>query len=79
LQILTCVKSPRAEAVRLLRLNSGNRVLDGGCGLGGSFPYLADAVGPSGEVVGVEISPSVAENPQISIRHVSGFGLNKID
>jgi SAM-dependent methyltransferase len=28
--------------------------------MGGSFPYLADAIGPSGEVVGVEISPEMA-------------------
>src|SRR5437867_6285812 len=33
-----------------------------GCGPGGSFPYLDDAVGPSGEVVGLEISPEVAIN-----------------
>ena len=33
-----------------------------GCGPGGSFPYLVDAVGPSGEVVGLEISPEVAIN-----------------
>jgi len=48
--------------VHLLQLTPGDRVLDTGCGPGGSFPYLLDAVGPSGEVVGVEISPEVTIN-----------------
>lgn len=50
----------RRRAVQLLQLKPGDRVLDAGCGIGGSFPYLADAVGPAGEVVGVEISPEAA-------------------
>ncbi len=56
------IKSVRQKAVQLLQLKPGNRVLDVGCGPGGSFPYLVDAVGPSGEVIGVEISPEVAIN-----------------
>jgi SAM-dependent methyltransferase len=52
----------RQRAVRTLQLKAGSRVLDVGCGPGGSFPYLLEAVGPSGEVVGVEISPEVAIN-----------------
>ncbi len=56
------IKPMRQKAVRLLKLKQGDRVLDVGCGPGGSFPYLVDAVGPSGEVVGVEISPEVAIN-----------------
>jgi len=56
------IKPLRQKAVQLLQLKPEDRVLDVGCGPGGSFPYLADAVGPSGEVVGVEISPEVAIN-----------------
>jgi SAM-dependent methyltransferase len=58
------IKPLRAKAARLLDLAPGARVLDLGCGPGGSLPYLRDAVGPSGEVVGVEISPDVAVNAQ---------------
>ncbi len=54
------IKPLRRRAVRLLQLKPGDRVLDTGCGPGGSFPYLVDAVG--GEVVGVEISPEITIN-----------------
>lgn len=51
------IKPVRQRAVELLRLKPGDRVLDIGCGPGGSFPFLVRAVGPTGQVVGVEISP----------------------
>ena len=50
----------RRQAIKHLELKKGDRVLDVGCGTGGSFPHLVDAVGGQGEVVGVEISPTVA-------------------
>ncbi len=56
------IKSLRERAVRSLRLKAGSRVLDAGCGPGGTFPYLVEAVGPMGEVVGIEISPETAIN-----------------
>jgi demethylmenaquinone methyltransferase/2-methoxy-6-polyprenyl-1,4-benzoquinol methylase len=52
--------SLRKVAVEHLELQKGDRVLDVGCGTGASFPYLVQAVGTSGEVVGVEISPDMA-------------------
>lgn len=54
------VKALRRAAVQKLCLQPGDRVLDAGCGPGGSFPYLVAAVTPSGAVVGVEISPDLA-------------------
>ncbi len=56
------IKPVRQKAVELLNLKPGDRVLDAGCGPGGSFPYLVKAVGPLGQVVGVEISPAICEN-----------------
>jgi demethylmenaquinone methyltransferase/2-methoxy-6-polyprenyl-1,4-benzoquinol methylase len=56
------MRTARQKAVELLKLGEGDRVLDMGCGPGGSFPYLAGAVGPSGQVVGVEISPVMSIN-----------------
>ena len=54
------IKPVRARAVDALRLKEGHRVLDLGCGPGGSLTFLRAAVGATGEVVGVEISARVA-------------------
>jgi SAM-dependent methyltransferase len=56
------IKPVRQKAVELLSLKEGDRVLDVGCGPGGSFPYLVHAVGQPGQVVGVEISPEISIN-----------------
>ena len=63
------IGSLRSKAADLLRLEPGSRVLDVGCGSGASFPYLLRAVGDSGEVVGVELSPDVAGLAQRRIDH----------
>lgn len=46
----------RRRAVEALRLRPGQRVLDVGCGTGLNFRLLADAVGPTGLVVGTDLS-----------------------
>jgi demethylmenaquinone methyltransferase/2-methoxy-6-polyprenyl-1,4-benzoquinol methylase len=63
----------RRKAVDSLQLPQGARVLDVGCGPGGTFPYLVRAVGPTGEVVGVEISPEVASTARKRVQ-VNGWG-----
>jgi ubiquinone/menaquinone biosynthesis C-methylase UbiE len=62
------IKPLRRKAVQLLQLKPGDRVMDTGCGPGGSFPSLVDAVGSAGEVVGVEISPEIAINARRRIQ-----------
>jgi SAM-dependent methyltransferase len=54
------IKPVRRRATALLRLHRGDSVLDVGCGSGGAFPSLVQAVGTAGKVVGVEISPASA-------------------
>lgn len=46
----------RAEAVKLLRLSNGSRVLDLPCGTGQSLDLLSRAVGAEGAVLGVDRS-----------------------
>src|SRR6478752_3197857 len=46
----------RRRAVKALGLKPGDTVLEIGAGTGRNFPYLVEAVGPSGTVIGVDAS-----------------------
>jgi len=46
----------RRETVASLNLLPGDTVVDIGCGTGLNLPYLEDAVGPGGRVIGVDLT-----------------------
>jgi protein-L-isoaspartate(D-aspartate) O-methyltransferase len=48
-----------AAMLRLLEVRAGDRVLDVGAGSGWSTALLAHLTGPTGEVVGVELEPTL--------------------
>ncbi|MFG2681366.1 class I SAM-dependent methyltransferase [Streptomyces sp. NPDC048392] len=50
-----------AAAVGELGLRKGDRVLDAGCGTGRALPPLRAAVGPSGLVVGADLTPAMLQ------------------
>ncbi|MFJ3672759.1 class I SAM-dependent methyltransferase [Streptomyces sp. NPDC090106] len=50
-----------AAAVADLGLREGDRVLDAGCGTGRALPPLRAAVGPSGLVVGADLTAAMLE------------------
>jgi demethylmenaquinone methyltransferase/2-methoxy-6-polyprenyl-1,4-benzoquinol methylase len=54
----------REAAIRRLDLQPGMRVLDLACGTGLNLPYLSQAVGPTGEVVGVDYTRAMLEKAQ---------------
>jgi demethylmenaquinone methyltransferase/2-methoxy-6-polyprenyl-1,4-benzoquinol methylase len=49
----------RRRVVAMLDLVPGETVIDIACGTGLSLPLLAEAVGPNGSVIGVEVSPEM--------------------
>ena len=70
------IKNVREQAVQSLHLGFGEQVLDLGCGAGGSFPYLVKAVGSTGRVIGVDISPQSCINAR---RRVDSNGWKNVD
>ncbi|HEY1356064.1 MAG TPA: methyltransferase domain-containing protein [Solirubrobacterales bacterium] len=54
----------REEAVRRLGLNAGDCVLEVGCGSGANLGRLVAAVGRSGAVTGIDISPGMLERAE---------------
>jgi ubiquinone/menaquinone biosynthesis C-methylase UbiE len=60
----------RRRAVAALGLKAGDTVLEIGAGTGRNFPYLVEAVGPSGTVIGVDASQGMLAEARKSIeRH----------
>ncbi|RFU83968.1 methyltransferase domain-containing protein [Streptomyces triticagri] len=48
-----------AAGVARMRLRPGDRVLDAGCGTGRALPELRSAVGPTGIVIGADLTPEM--------------------
>ncbi|MEU6370776.1 class I SAM-dependent methyltransferase [Streptomyces sp. NPDC046931] len=61
-----------AAAVAALGLHEGDRVLDAGCGTGRALPPLRAAVGPSGVVLGADLTPAMLEAAVRAGRHRDG-------
>lgn len=63
-----------ARLVELAALSAGEYVLDIGCGRGAALFAAADAVGPSGQVVGIDVSPAMVAKTAANLRsrHATG-------
>jgi demethylmenaquinone methyltransferase/2-methoxy-6-polyprenyl-1,4-benzoquinol methylase len=46
----------RREAVEALTLKEGDTVLEIGCGTGANFPLLEEHIGPTGRIIGIDLS-----------------------
>ena len=55
------IKRARAEFNKRMNLVIGDKVLDLGCGIGGATFPIADDTGPTGLVVGIDISSAMIE------------------
>lgn len=60
------------SSVDLLRLGAGDAVLDVGCGHGSCAPLLAERIGPSGRIVGLDASQLMVAEAR---RRFDGSGL----
>ncbi|MFQ5344145.1 MAG: class I SAM-dependent methyltransferase, partial [Anaerolineae bacterium] len=58
----------RREAVRALGLRPGSTVLELGCGTGLNFPFLQQAVGPKGKIIGVDLTPAMLAEAKAKIQ-----------
>jgi ubiquinone/menaquinone biosynthesis C-methylase UbiE len=54
-------KAYRLRAVKLLRLQPGDRVVELGCGTGLNFPFIVERIGSEGRLIGVDLSPKMLE------------------
>jgi SAM-dependent methyltransferase len=63
-------------ALEVARPNAGERVLDVGCGAGQSTLQLAELVGPSGRVVGVDISQPLLDHAR---KRVAQAGASNVE
>ncbi len=51
----------RKRAVQALGLQSGDAVVEVGCGTGQNFPLLQKAVGPTGKIIGVDLTDAMLD------------------
>lgn len=61
------VRNLRHAALRRLGVEPGMRVLDLACGAGRTLPWLARAVGPEGQVVGVDYTRAMLERARLRV------------
>jgi SAM-dependent methyltransferase len=62
-----------AAAVADLGLRAGQTALDVGCGTGRALPHLRGAVGPAGNVLGVDLTPEMLATARRHGRHLHGW------
>jgi ubiquinone/menaquinone biosynthesis C-methylase UbiE len=57
----------RERTVELLGLQPGARVLDIACGTGANFALIRQRIGPSGELVGIDLTPAMLDRARARI------------
>jgi ubiquinone/menaquinone biosynthesis C-methylase UbiE len=58
----------RRRGIRALGLRAGDRVVEIGCGTGANWLALEDAIGPTGTIVGIDLSPEMLDRARARAR-----------
>jgi ubiquinone/menaquinone biosynthesis C-methylase UbiE len=58
----------RERGVHALELRPGDRVVDLGCGTGASFAEIERAIGPTGSIIGVDLSKEMLDRARARVR-----------
>jgi demethylmenaquinone methyltransferase/2-methoxy-6-polyprenyl-1,4-benzoquinol methylase len=70
------MESYRSRAVDLLRLKRGDSVVELGCGTGLNFPRIIEAIGPEGQLIGVDLTPGMLACAHERVEH---FGWKNVE
>lgn len=62
----------RRRGIELLALHSGDTVVEIGCGTGANLAQLERAVGPTGAIIGVDLSPAMLDQARARV-HREGW------
>lgn len=66
--VLDLVRPARRRAVAAMGLSRGDTVVDMGTGTGANLPLLREAVGSTGTVVGIDLSPGMLDRARERVR-----------
>jgi ubiquinone/menaquinone biosynthesis C-methylase UbiE len=69
------IEATRRQIVARLGLKPGDAVLDVACGSGLNFSYLLEGIGPTGHLIGVELSPDMLG---IATEKIERFGWSNL-
>lgn len=61
-------RAARRVAIDMMCLRRGDCILDIGCGTGLNFSLLQEAVGPTGRIIGIDLSPSMLAQAQARVQ-----------
>ena len=69
----------RRKIIERLRLAPGDTVVDLGCGTGANFPFLEKAVGPSGRIIGVDLSAAMLERARSRLQRNGWMNVDLVE
>ena len=64
---ISSLETWRKEAVKLLKLERGDLVVDIGCGTGLNFALVQEAIGPEGRIIGVDLTDAMLDQARLRV------------